>query len=275
MRTQSRKLRPPLKWHGGKHYLAGYIISLFLNHRVYVEAFCGGLSVLLGKWRSAVEVCGDINPELIHFHTCLRDQLEELAKRLGSIPYAKQSFEWASSPFTDPDAIERAVRFMVKNSMSRGGMMRDFAWSKRLRGGLPGNENAWRTLMKELPAISARLQEVQFYHSDVVDLIKRFDGPDTLHYVDPPYVHAARTARDAYAFEMSDADHTRLLDTLLKVQGMVIVSGYASALYDTALHGWERIEIDMPNNSGQGKVKQRRTEVLWVSPGCDRFELRG
>jgi DNA adenine methylase len=275
MRPATRKIRPPLKWHGGKHYLAGKIISLFLNHRVYCEPYCGGLSVLLGKWRAPLEVCGDINPDLIHFHTCLRDRPEELIKRLSTIPYAKQSFEWACQAITDPDPIERVVRFMVANRMSRGGLMRDFAWSERKRGGRPGDENAWRTLMKELPFIAQRLTGVEFYESDGVDLIKRFDSSDTLIYCDPPYVQSTRSARDAYSHEMTDQAHLRLLDTITSVRAMVVISGYDNQIYNRALHSWERIEIEMPNNSGQTKVKRRRTEVLWASPGCDRFELRG
>jgi hypothetical protein len=42
------------------------------------------------------------------------------------------------------------------------------------------------------------------------------------------------------------------------------LSGYRSGLYDVALAGWQRHEFDMPNHSGQGQAKQRRTECLWV-----------
>jgi hypothetical protein len=99
-----------------------------------------------------------------------------------------------------------------------------------------------------LPKIAARLRGVEIYHADAMDLIERFDGPETLFYIDPPYVHAARTARDAYKHVISVAAHKRLLDAILNVRGMVALSGYRNPLYDSALRSRERHEFEMTNN---------------------------
>ena len=40
-------LTQPLKWHGGKYYLAKRIIEEFPTHVHYVEPYFGGGSVLL------------------------------------------------------------------------------------------------------------------------------------------------------------------------------------------------------------------------------------
>jgi DNA adenine methylase len=42
-------LTQPLKWWGGKHYLARKIIDLMPRHLHYVEPYAGGLAVLLEK----------------------------------------------------------------------------------------------------------------------------------------------------------------------------------------------------------------------------------
>jgi DNA adenine methylase len=276
MRTRlPAKLRPPIKWHGGKSPLARRIVALLPNHRTYVEPFAGGLSVLLNKRRSHIEVAGDRNFALIQFFSCLRDRPAELTRRLGSIPYSVESFRWACEAVGVLDPIEQAAAFLVKHRFSRGAFGRSFAWSDRLRGGQPGDANAWATILERLPAISARLQGVELYQGDALDLVERFDTRDTLFYLDPPYVRAARTARDTYKHEMSDEDHVRLLDAIAGVRGMVVLSGYHSPLYDHALGSWERHEFERPNDSGQTKVKTRRVEVVWLSPNCDRFELRG
>jgi DNA adenine methylase len=255
--------------------LARRIVALLPAHRTNIEPYAGGLSVLLNKEPAEIEAAGDLNGPLIEFYMVLRDRSEDLILRLQSIAYTRENFEWACQESEDQDPLDRAVRFLVRNRFSRGGLGRDFAWSERKRGGQPGDVNGWQTIVEQLPAIARRLAGIKFYHADALDLIQKYDGPDTLFYLDPPYLPETRTARKTYDFEMSYEDHERLLDTLLKVQGMVVLSGYHSALYDAALRSWERHEFNMANHSGQGKSKQRRIEVVWLNPACDRFKLRG
>ena len=78
------RLRSPLKWHGGKSYLAASVVAMFPSHETYVEPFAGGLSVLLNKPPTRTEVAGDLNAALVRFYTCLRYQPEELTNRLRS-----------------------------------------------------------------------------------------------------------------------------------------------------------------------------------------------
>jgi DNA adenine methylase len=79
-------------------------------------------------------------------------------------------------------------------------------------------------------------------------------------------LHETRTARDAYRHEMIGEDHAELLDVLTSCRGTVVLSGYPSPLYDSRLAGWQRVAFNMPNHSGQGRSKERRTEVVWIKP---------
>src|SRR3546814_5931873 len=78
------------------------------------------------------------------------------------------------------------------------------------------------------------------------DVIAQHDAPDTLFYVDPPYMHETRSLKDRsgryYDHEMTDADHRALLEQLQQVKGMVVISGYRSPLYDELLSGWRSEE---------------------------------
>ena len=67
-------MRPPVKWHGGKRYLAGRIVTLFPPHRVYLEPFGGGASVLLNKPPVDVETYNDIDLRISRLFKVLRDQ---------------------------------------------------------------------------------------------------------------------------------------------------------------------------------------------------------
>jgi DNA adenine methylase len=64
---------------------------------------------------------------------------------------------------------------------------------------------------------------------------------------------------------MSEDGHCELLETLKQCKGKVILSGYPSKLYDTALKDWNRYEKDVPNHAAGGKKKERETEVLWCN----------
>jgi DNA adenine methylase len=207
-------MRPAVKWHGGKAYQAKRIVRMLPPHGTYVEPFAGALSVLLNKPRSAREIAGDLNADLIGFYYCLQDRPGELIGRRRAIPYTEASFAWSLQPGGDDDALTTAARFLVRHCFSRGGLGKTFAWSDRKRGGQPGDLNAWQTILAELPRIAARLSGVQFENVDALELIRRHDGKDTLFYLDPPYIHETRTARRAYAYEMTDREHTRLLDAL-------------------------------------------------------------
>jgi DNA adenine methylase len=261
------KLRSPLKTHGGKSYLARRIIALFPDHDVYCEPFGAGLSVLLNKPWSAREVVGDINPDLMNFYRVLVDDTDRILDLVEQLPYDEAMFVAARDWLVPGQpALLRAVGFLVRNRFSRGGLGSDFAWSDRLRGGQPGDLNAWHTIQTELPAIARRLRGVELHCGDALTLIRSTDGPGTLHYLDPVYIPETRTARQTYAHEMVEGQHQELLSLACQCQGKVFLSGYRHPLYDVQLTGWTRHEFAMPNHAGQGKTKQRRTECLWESP---------
>jgi DNA adenine methylase len=126
--------------------------------------------------------------------------------------------------------------------------------------------SAWLTAVRGLPAVHARLMRVAVLNRPALDVIRQHDGPETLFYCDPPYLHHTRTARKVYrAFEMTEADHRAMLDALLACKGKVMLSGYPSELYDTTLAGWARHTFEQANNAAGGKAKRRMTEVIWCN----------
>ena len=103
--------------------------------------------------------------------------------------------------------------------------------------------------------------------------------PDTLVYVDPPYMFACRSQKrigndlyHGYRHELSDDDQAALLAQLIDSDAMVIVSGYPTPLYDETFRaaGWRRVEKDAWADRGAA-----RTEVLWLNPACVRAIAHG
>lgn len=69
------ELKPPLKWYGGKQYLASKLVHLIPPHHTYVEVFGGAAALLFAKppELSQIEVLNDIDSGLINFYRVLRD----------------------------------------------------------------------------------------------------------------------------------------------------------------------------------------------------------
>lgn len=113
-----------------------------------------------------------------------------------------------------------------------------------------------------LPDLAA--PNVTLVCADVCEWLERFPwrgGVEYFVYLDPPYLSSVR-ARKYYKVEMSEADHRRLLRVIcsLPQNVRVMISGYASVLYEGALSGWRRVTF-----TAYTRTHQRRTEVLWMN----------
>lgn len=260
-------IRSPVKWHGGKHYLADRIVACFPPHQTYVEPFGGGASVLLNKEPASVEIYNDLDDAITRLFRVLRDQGEELGKRLTLTPYSEREFEAAGQPADDE--IEQARRDFVRWRMSLGGRGKAFSFTRhRSRRDMADVVSGFlSTIDEEMPKVIARLRKVQILCRPAIDVIKGWDSPQTLFYCDPPYLAETRDRRttDVYGEEMSDQEHNELAEALRACQGKVVLSGYPSALYDKLYDGWRRVEFTMPNHASSEATKARMTEVLWLN----------
>jgi len=270
--------RPVLRWHGGKWRLAPWIIAHFPPHRVYAEPFGGGGSVLLRKSRSYAEVYNDLDNEIVTLFRVARDDIAStrLVKLLEATPFARAEFEAAYEPCLDE--IERSRRLLIRSFMGFGsdGSISEWKTGFRANSNRSGTTPArdWMNYPAAFAAIIERLRGVVVENRDAVKVMAAHDGPNTLHYVDPPYVHETRSPKRrrkggsyvaAYRFDRT------VLAFLKRLSGMVVLSGYPCPLYETSLHGWQRMECRALADGARS-----RTEVLWLNPHCsDRLRSKG
>ncbi len=262
----------PIKWHGGKTYLAARIIEMMPPHVHYVEPFFGGGAVLFKKPGNLIhghsEVINDLYGELITFWRVVQsaELFAEFERRISFTPFAKPVWELATKSNAE-DPIDVASNFFIRYRQSRQGLGRDFATMSRTRTRRGMNEqvSSWLSAIDGLADAHERLKRVVIFCDDAVSLISREDDQDTFFYCDPPYVASTRIVDDAYAHEMTNEQHKRLLVTLGGISGKFLLSGYPNDLYDNAArtYGWNRVDITIDNKASSKKVKPKKIESLW------------
>jgi DNA adenine methylase len=258
--------RSLLRYFGGKWAIAPWVISHLPPHRIYVEPFGGAASILLRKPRSKIEVYNDLDEEIVGIFRVVQDPLlcRALMRRLRRTPYARREFELAFQASDDP--VIRAARAITRayQSFHHEALFNPrkttFADARHRTGG-HSKAHEWMNYPRSLAAISRRLAGVVIECRDALAVIRAQDCPDTLFFVDPPYVPSTRS-KSGYRCELDEAGHVALLDQLKAVNGMVVLAGYPSDLYDDALKNWQRVE--RPHHAA-GSIRPR-TEVLWISP---------
>jgi DNA adenine methylase len=267
-----RIIRPPVKYHGGKYYLCKWIIDYLPEHAVYVEPFGGAASVLLNKPRAQFEVYNDLEYSIYCLLTQLRDQPDEFLRRVREIKYTKDEYLKMREIYRDSGRfhalpmLDQAVITYSVRRMSRGGLCGTFCWSSRIYGeGVPGEEHGWLTMLDELPAVCERLKGITVENKDWREVVYLYDSPDTVFYLDPPYPEFTRVFKNAYLIEMSAKDHEEMASVLKQVKGKVLLSSYPSKFYENLYSGWRSITRSIPNHSSHEKVKERKTEVLWIN----------
>lgn len=255
-----------VRYHGGKVRMAPKIIGLMPAHEAYVEPFGGGAAVLLAKPRARLEVYNDIDGDMVALFRALREAPQALAEAVALTPFARAEHEMAYQP-TD-ELVERARRVLVRSHFGHGssGVHRTTGFrSAGLRAGaLP--VHGWASLPKTITESAERMRGVVIENRPAVRVMQAHDAVGTLHYIDPPYLPETRDKGRDYRHEMTRADHEELLSALLRLRGKVIVSGYASAMYDAVLEGWRRIEV-----KALADRAAKRVEVLWLNFDDDIF----
>lgn len=257
-----------------------HLLRLLPQHEVYVEVFGGSAALLFAKDPSPVEVYNDIDTRLVTFFRVLRDKEKsmELIRLLRNTPYSREEFDVSRELLQQEDRlsdVELAYRFLLVAVMARAGLVVRGQWSiptidpegkEKPRHHVGDLRNAIRNLYW----LRKRMQNVTVEHAHFENVVKWYDSPHTLFYMDPPYlVETRRCRKQAYTFDMDKEEHEKLLDIVQNVRGKVIISGYDSVLYKTRLSNWNKMEFHRRVYSATGLGDSWRppvsVECVWTN----------
>lgn len=265
------KQRGTFPYPGSKTLIRRWIIDKIPEHHLYVEPFGGAASILVGKDRSPVEVYNDLNGDCVEFFRAVRDHGDELAEWIENTPYSRELFEeYVESYYAGEwpeDTVERAGRFLYVQTSCFGGdglasgspTWRVCKVSTRPDAG--GSKN-WNRKPDHVAWLKDRFKKVQVEQLDYAGVLEKYDDPETLFYLDPPYVDVGD---DYYLTEDGGFDHSRFVNQLHDLKAKWLVS------YDEKLPpGLEDYRTISRTKTGtMNRHLQEKTETLTMNYDMD------
>jgi DNA adenine methylase len=220
--SNTSRLKPPLKWAGGKRWLVPHLAPIWTEHihRRLVEPFCGGLAVTLGLAPEEA-LLNDINPHLVNFYHHLRRGLQiQMPMRNSESAYyaARRKFNGLLRD-EQHDSQEAAELFYYLNRTGYNGLCRF-----NRQGGFNVPFGRYQTIgyTRDFSNYAEVLSRWQFRNVDFEKLRLR---PDDFIYADPPYdVEFTSYSKDGFNWE----DQVRLANWLVAHTGPVVLSNQAT-----------------------------------------------
>jgi DNA adenine methylase len=256
----------PFPYIGSKKALMTKWSSLLPPHTLFVSVFGGSGADILTKPPSKIEVFNDLDDDINNVFRILRTQSEDLIRLITFTPAkSRATYEEALAMLHDPatDRLNRAWAFLVvahHGYRGRHPRLHTNSGYAVLRSA-DRCIGPWLELPHTITQVVQRFQRVQIEQLDFRELIPRFDSPNTLFFVDPPY-HPSTRSKRLYQHEMLAEDHIALLDVLNQVRGKVWLCGYSHAAYREKMRRWRRREFATYSPHA---LKSDRTEVVWTN----------
>ena len=213
---------PVAPYQGGKRNLARRIVARLseIPHATYVEPFVGMGGVFLRRpFRARAEVINDLSCDVANLFRILQRHYVPLMDLLRWQVTSRAEFERlrAAVPDTLTD-LERAARFLYLQRLAFGGKVEGRTFG--VAAGAPARFDVTK-LAATLEAVHERLAGVVIERLPYAELIRRYDRPDMLAYLDPPYFECEA---DYGVGVFSRQDFGRLAELLRGMRGRFLLS---------------------------------------------------
>lgn len=219
---QVKPTEPIAPYLGGKRLLAKTIVPLLekIPHNIYAEPFMGMGGVFFRRTKKPkCEAINDINSEIVNMFRMVERFPNYLADMLKFKICSRAEFKWMlATPSLLLTELERAVRYLYIQKNAFGGKVRGQAFGVDVgRSGRLIPEK----LIAQIHTLHKRLSGVYIECLPYQEFITRYDRPDTLFYLDPPYWNCEN---DYGKGIFGKADFDELAKLLKEIKGKFIMS---------------------------------------------------
>lgn len=253
-------VRPVAGYIGGKRALAARVIERIeaVSHRTYAEPFVG-MGGIFFRRKSAppAEVINDRNGEVANLFRILQRHYPQFMDTLKFQLSGRREFDRlrASDPATLTD-LERAGRFLYLQRLAFGGKVAGQNFGVDPRSGAGFNLTRLEPLLAD---VHERLAGVTIECLDWLAFIDRYDRPETLFYLDPPYFGS----EGDYGKALFTRDQFEVMaERLAKLKGRFILSINDVPAVRATFAGLRMEEVGLRYSVGGGKGTAARELII-------------
>lgn len=252
--------KAPFQYPGGKAKFVRQVVHQIPLSKSFVDVFGGSGVVTLNVGKRELNVYNDRYAGVYSFYKCIsnRKRVLEMIEILEAMPHSIELFhdnkDYLEKHGLDfENDVHRAAMWYHNVLMSYSGISGSWGYATHSMGLVKRYQNK----IKRLPEIYNIVVGCQIDNLDFRECIRKYDGPDTVFYLDPPYLDT----ECRFAHVMDEKDHKDLLELISKSQGYFVVSHYVHPLYKAA--EWDDIKIDNKKTTA-GPDRYDMQEAIWI-----------
>jgi DNA adenine methylase len=285
-------LIPPFQYMGGKGNHKTKINKFIPRTSIYVEPYAGAANLFFYRNPVETEVLNELNLDIINLYRILRDDYQKMEKIINQTFFSRKELakclKWFWNEEEHSNEFERFWAFYIVFNKGFSGtyIKSDSSWSRNIltsKKNMAGVSSKWILRQNMFESWNKRLKNTYLHNQDALEIIKQYDNPSTVFYLDPPYVRSTRQ-KEEYKYEMTDSHHSNLIDLILNCKGSVTLSGYNNEIYKQLEDcNWKRFDfatssymagrIKGSKLQGKGSATKHaaRTESIWINPRCQEL----
>ncbi len=183
--------KSPISWMGGKSRLVNTLLPLLPNHKGYIEVFGGAGHLLFGKDTSKWEVLNDLDGNLMNFWAVVKSAPAQLISSFDYSLVSRRTFDEYRKIYAQgdyDDCIQRAHIFYYLVRAAFGSRMRGPTFGT----GCDRNNLKIENIEQDIMQAYERLKTVVIENVSFERILRTYDSPESLFFLDPPYHKTAQ-----------------------------------------------------------------------------------